>query len=161
MIFEKKKLTKILFRYIRFIYNRVILENPTVRAAAVAALAQFGASCPNLLKNILVLLERCQMDPDDEVRDRATYYLHILETGNPELLKNFIVERPTCSLPLLEKALTEYLNGPLTEPFNLAVVPKTALIQEEVNNDAMLVTNGKFMILNIFFKIIINKNFST
>ena len=30
-------------KYIRFIYNRVILENEIVRAAAVSALAKFGA----------------------------------------------------------------------------------------------------------------------
>jgi coatomer protein complex subunit gamma len=44
-------------KYIRYIYNRVILEQPPVRAAAVAALAQFAACCPNLLSNILVLLK--------------------------------------------------------------------------------------------------------
>jgi coatomer protein complex subunit gamma len=43
-------------RYIRFIYNRVILENAPVRAAAVAAMAQFGAACPDLLPNIQVVL---------------------------------------------------------------------------------------------------------
>jgi hypothetical protein len=43
-------------RYIRFIYNRVILENAPVRAAAVAAMAQFGATCPDLLPNIQVVL---------------------------------------------------------------------------------------------------------
>ncbi len=56
------------FRYIRYIYNRVILENATVRAAAVSALARFGALCDDLLPNILVLLSRCMMDGDDEVR---------------------------------------------------------------------------------------------
>ncbi|VDN21078.1 unnamed protein product, partial [Gongylonema pulchrum] len=35
-------------RYIRFIYNRVILEATQVRAAAVTALAKFGAQCPDL-----------------------------------------------------------------------------------------------------------------
>ena len=30
-------------RYIRHIYNRIILENATVRAAAVTSLAKFGA----------------------------------------------------------------------------------------------------------------------
>ncbi len=54
-------------RYIRYIYNRVILENATVRAAAVSALARFGALCDDLLPNILVLLTRCTMDGDDEV----------------------------------------------------------------------------------------------
>jgi hypothetical protein len=45
----------IAYRYIRFIYNRVILENAPVRAAAVAAMAQFGAACPDLLPNIQVV----------------------------------------------------------------------------------------------------------
>lgn len=129
-------------KYIRFIYNRVILENPVVRAAAVTALSQFGASCPALIKNILVLLGRCQMDPDDEVRDRATYYLNILESAKNDLYKNFIIERPSCSLPLLEKSLTEYLNGTLDERFDLATVPKTIPVQEETSNDAMIITNS-------------------
>ena len=45
-------------RYIRFIYNRVILESASVRAAAVTALAHFAAACPVLLPNVLVLLSR-------------------------------------------------------------------------------------------------------
>nr|CAD7445188.1 unnamed protein product [Timema bartmani] len=80
------------FRYIRFIYNRVILENAAVRAAAVAAMAQFGAMCPDLLPNIQVLLARCQMDTDDEVRDRATYYYSILDTNDKSLSNHYIVE---------------------------------------------------------------------
>lgn len=43
-------------KYIRYIYNRVMLETTPVRAAAVSALAQFAAHCPNLLPNILILL---------------------------------------------------------------------------------------------------------
>lgn len=130
-------------KYIRFIYNRVILESPIVRAAAVTAMAQFGASCPALMHNILVLLSRCQMDPDDEVRDRATYYLHILESNKPELYKHYIIERETCSLTLLEKALTEHLNGDLATSFDISIVPKTAIVKEEVTNEAMLISNSK------------------
>lgn len=129
-------------KYIRFIYNRVILENATIRAAAVSALAQFGASCPNLLQNILVLLGRCQMDTDDEVRDRATYYLSILSTSKPELNKTYIIERPPISIPLLEKALRDYLQTPCTEPFDLSSVPISAPVKEEVQNDAMIITNS-------------------
>ena len=29
-------------KYIRFIYNRIVLENATVRASAVCAMAKFG-----------------------------------------------------------------------------------------------------------------------
>ncbi|CAF1507105.1 unnamed protein product, partial [Rotaria sp. Silwood1] len=58
-------------KYIRYIYNRVILENAPVRAAAVSALAKFGAASEDLLPNILVLLQRTTLDQDDEVRDHA------------------------------------------------------------------------------------------
>lgn len=129
-------------KYIRFIYNRVILENATIRAAAVAALAQFGASCPNLLQNILVLLSRCQMDTDDEVRDRATYYFTILNSSKPELYATYITERPALSIPLLEKALRDYLQTPCTELFDLSSVPISVPVKEEIQNDAMIITNS-------------------
>ena len=45
----------------------------------VTALARFGAICEDLLPNILVLLNRCQLDTDDEVRDRAIFFKSILE----------------------------------------------------------------------------------
>ncbi|CAF3902142.1 unnamed protein product [Rotaria sp. Silwood1] len=62
-------------KYIRYIYNRVILENAPVRAAAVSALAKFGAASEDLLPNILVLLQRTTLDQDDEVRDHAIKHL--------------------------------------------------------------------------------------
>ena len=77
-------------RYIRFIYNRVILENAAVRAAAVSALAKFGAQVPSLRTSILTLLQRSLSDEDDEVRDRAALSVDILSraissNGYPEL----------------------------------------------------------------------------
>ena len=92
----------LLFRYI---YNRVILENATVRAAAVSALARFGALCDDLLPNILVLLARCQLDTDDEVRDRATYFRAILEQHYPAMNSQYILNGLQVSLSSLEKAL--------------------------------------------------------
>ena len=64
-------------RYIRYIYNRLILENATVRAAAVSALSSFAAaenSTEDLRKSVAVLLRQSLMDSDDEVRDRATFF---------------------------------------------------------------------------------------
>jgi len=66
-------------RYIRFIYNRVILENSAVRAAAVSALAKFAAQCPSLRTSVMTLLKRSLMDEDDETRDRAAIAVAILE----------------------------------------------------------------------------------
>lgn len=72
-------------RYIRFIYNRVILENSAVRAAAVSALAKFAASCPSLRTSIWTLLKRSLTDEDDETRDRAALAVAVLE----EAMVNF------------------------------------------------------------------------
>ena len=66
-------------RYIRFIYNRVMLENSAVRAAAIGSLAKFAASCPSLRASIMTLLKRGMEDEDDETRDRTTLLMCILE----------------------------------------------------------------------------------
>merc|ERR550534_656031 len=95
-------------RYIRYIYNRVLLENATVRAAAVSALARFGALCDDLLPNVLVLLTRCQMDADDEVRDRATYFRAVLEQHEASLNSQYILNSLAVSVSSLEKSLHAY-----------------------------------------------------
>merc|ERR1719192_1714081 len=117
-------------RYIRFIYNRVLLENATVRAAAVSALARFGALCDDLLPNILVLLGRCQMDGDDEVRDRATYFKVILEQQQQNLNSQFILNGLEVSLSSLERALHSYTLSDCARPFDMRSVP--AASEEEV-----------------------------
>uniref|UniRef100_A0A452ISR2 Coatomer subunit gamma-2 n=1 Tax=Gopherus agassizii TaxID=38772 RepID=A0A452ISR2_9SAUR len=50
-------------KYIRFIYNRVVLEHEEVRAGAVSALAKFGAQNEDVLPSILVLLKRGHLEP--------------------------------------------------------------------------------------------------
>ncbi|XP_018336880.1 coatomer subunit gamma [Agrilus planipennis] len=129
-------------RYIRFIYNRVILENPTVRAAAVSAMSQFGALCPDLLENILVLLARCQMDTDDEVRDRATYYSHILKQKDQGLYESYILQPLQISIPCLERSLREYLEAPSDTPFDIKSVPLATVPTEEEKQATVQKTEG-------------------
>lgn len=78
-------------KYIRYIYNRVILESAEVRAAAVSALARFGASSDELLPSILVLLKRSMLDEDDEVRDRASFFYGILSQSDKALHSAYIL----------------------------------------------------------------------
>lgn len=68
-------------KFIRYIYNRVVLENAVVRAAAVSSLAKFGVCVddPSVMKSVNVLMRRCLDDIDDEVRDRAAMYIKVLE----------------------------------------------------------------------------------
>lgn len=96
-------------KYIRYIYNRTIIENSPVRAAAVSALAKFAASLGgDICTNIKILLTRyveaipnssiayvcrCLDDADDEVRDRAVMYLKLLEEPpNEKVVRKFILD---------------------------------------------------------------------
>jgi len=110
-------------KYIRFIYNRVILENAPVRAAAVSALAKFGAHCEELLPSVLVLLKRSELDTDDEVRDRATFYRYVLEERQKALNSAYILNGLQVSIVGLERALHNYTSEPTETPFDLKMVP--------------------------------------
>ncbi|EEC16547.1 coatomer gamma subunit, putative, partial [Ixodes scapularis] len=110
-------------KYIRFMYNRLILENAPVRAASVSSLAKFGAHCEELLPNILVLLERSLLDTDDEVRDRAAYFLHVLQQRQKALCTRYILDGLQVSIVGLEKALHNYTMEPSDSPFDIATVP--------------------------------------
>jgi len=110
-------------KYIRFVYNRVILESATIRAAAVTTLARFGALCEDLKPNILVLLGRICLDSDDEVRDRASFYRAVLEQDEKSLNTEYILQGMQVSLSGLERALHNYTLGPCDAPFDMRTVP--------------------------------------
>ncbi|KAM0896208.1 hypothetical protein ACQ4PT_023337 [Festuca glaucescens] len=114
-------------RFIRYIYNRVILENSTVRASAVSTLAKFGALVDELKPRIFVLLRRCLFDTDDEVRDRATLYLETLNgevaVGNSEKdVKEFLFGSFDVPLANLAASLRTY--EPSEEPFDISLVSR-------------------------------------
>nr|CAG8477160.1 7989_t:CDS:10 [Entrophospora candida] len=123
-------------KYIRYIYNRVILENSTVRAAAVSALAKFGVSVddPEVKKSIKVLLTRCLDDNDDEVRDRATLYLKLMEDESGA--EKYVKDDSTYSLAALERQLVQYVSNPESaeKPFDLSSIPKITKAQAEAEN---------------------------
>lgn len=135
-------------KYIRYIYNRVILENATVRAAAVSSLAKFGAEVEEVRPRVIMLLKRALYDNDDEVnddthilncktwydqniedsflcaflkvRDRATIFIEQL-TGSAGGVSE-VTMQPSFPLKNLEAALEEYLKGPMDQPFDVVSV---------------------------------------
>eukprot|EP00026_Physarum_polycephalum_P002420 Phypoly_transcript_02426.p1 GENE.Phypoly_transcript_02426~~Phypoly_transcript_02426.p1 ORF type:complete len:876 (+),score=148.66 Phypoly_transcript_02426:67-2694(+) len=111
-------------KYIRYIYNRVSLENAKIRSSAVSALAKFGVKLEHLRPSIIVLLKRCLYDNDDEVRDRATFYLNVLEAKDANLSTRLVTE-VELAIPMvnLEVALREYLRDPSSTPFDITTVP--------------------------------------
>lgn len=110
-------------KYIRYIYNRVSLENAYVRASAVSALAKFGIKLEHLRPSIIVLLKRCVHDNDDEVRDRATFYLQVLEGQDKDQSVKLVTD-VELNLPLgnLETALHEHMKHPSATPFDVTTV---------------------------------------
>lgn len=120
-------------KYIRYIYNRVVLENAIVRAAAVTALAKFGVSAkdgakvdPEVKSSVVVLLTRCLDDPDDEVRDRAALNLRLIKNEEQEVAEKFIKNEQLYSLPVFEHQLIMYVTGDqstFSTPFDVSSVP--------------------------------------
>ncbi|KAG9057734.1 coatomer subunit gamma [Serendipita sp. 407] len=120
-------------KYIRYIYNRVVLENAIVRAAAVTSLAKFGVCGvdPTIKRSVTVLLNRCLDDVDDEVRDRAALYLRIMK--EEELAESFVKEDSVYSLATLESKLVAYVNDPAAQEvdFDASSVPKISRAQAQ------------------------------
>jgi len=127
-------------RYIRFIYNRVILENAVVRAAAISALARFAIEVAAIRHSVCVLLRRSLLDEDDEVRDRATIALNLLDSLPPVELNedgevvqgdgsggaSVLVEPLPMSFSALDRAVKLYASRGGTgdeQPMTLAALP--------------------------------------
>eukprot|EP00922_Rhytidocystis_sp_ex-Travisia-forbesii_P037490 GHVS01055868.1.p1 GENE.GHVS01055868.1~~GHVS01055868.1.p1 ORF type:complete len:859 (+),score=145.05 GHVS01055868.1:321-2897(+) len=81
-------------KYIRFIYNRLILENALVRVAGVDALTTIAQKCPGLRRDVMALLECCATDNDDEVRDRTNLYYASLALS--------VGDQPSATVDLLD-----------------------------------------------------------
>ncbi|KAK9897067.1 coatomer subunit gamma [Cystobasidium minutum MCA 4210] len=123
-------------KYIRYIYNRVVLENAIVRAAAVSALAKFGVNVGDetVKSSIRVLLTRCLDDVDDEVRDRAAMYLRIMK--DEPLADVLVKDDSTYSLSALESKLVSYITSSASaeKPFDIVSIPKIS--KEQARQEA-------------------------
>lgn len=97
---------------VRYIYNRVILENSAVRAAAISALSKFQDVVPE----VKTLLARSRLDSNDEVRDRAAIALVV----------SVQVPQKKLDLAVLEERLLLYLDSDAAKPFDAAEIPVAA-----------------------------------
>lgn len=115
-------------KYIRFVFNRLILENAVVRAAAVTTLGAFATRLPELRQSILILLKRSLTDDDDEVRDRAAALVKTLEGSYDEHTLNYLLEEPLpMSFAALDRSVRAYLSHPSSSsdsrPITLSSLP--------------------------------------
>mmetsp|Transcript_33383 Transcript_33383/g.72991 ORF Transcript_33383/g.72991 Transcript_33383/m.72991 type:complete len:928 (-) Transcript_33383:127-2910(-) len=143
--------TSVPSKYIRFIYNRLILENALVRAASVDALSKIAMKCPPLRRDVLVLLEFGQNDNDDEVRDRISLYSSVLKqcidderedvkVGFQPLMS---VEMPF-SMEAMYESLLDHISSDLKAmPFNFEVLPSDEAYKAAAKAQAALQTDKK------------------
>jgi coatomer protein complex subunit gamma len=121
-------------RYIRYIYNRVILEAEVVRSSAVQALANFGIRVPSLRNSIIKLLQRIVYDSDDEVRDRGTFFLKILQE-NEENAESYVADLPI-DAEELERSLLEYQSSTFEAPFDMDSTVSMVIAERPIRHAA-------------------------
>ncbi|KAI9731129.1 MAG: coatomer subunit gamma [Cirrosporium novae-zelandiae] len=115
-------------KYIRYIYNRIVLENAIVRAAAVTAMAKFGVGQkdPEVKRSVRVLLNRCLDDLDDEVRDRAVLNLRLMDEDD-DVAERFVKNESMFSLSTFEHQLVLYVTANdksnFAKAFDLSSIP--------------------------------------
>ena len=129
-------------KFIRFIYNRLILENATVRAAAVEALTRIAISRPELHSNIRVLLETATSDSDDEVRDKVNFYLGMLtpttmsgsQVTDEDVHLMFGLSESELSIDGLYEALEQHMmdSAKVAKRFDISSVPDERTYQSEL-----------------------------
>jgi len=116
--------------FIRFIYNRVILENAAVRSAAVTALAKFASRVDELRPSVTALLARSLHDEDDEVRDRAALHLSLLRGSGGAAAAAVVGSALPQPVVRLSKALHAYQLRPPAGAFSFEALPHVEASEE-------------------------------
>ncbi|CCF75830.1 Adaptin N terminal region [Babesia microti strain RI] len=127
--------------YIRYIYNRLILEKSDVRAAVVSCLAFISLSCPHLNKDLCVILACCLDDVDEEVRERAkVYYKAIRDSDTVELGKLLDLELSYDVAALSSHLEDRVRNGLCGDKFDISVAikPPTRTSTKESNDSQVI-----------------------
>ncbi|ABO94458.1 Coatomer gamma subunit [Ostreococcus lucimarinus CCE9901] len=119
-------------KYLRYIYNRVILENPSIRAASISAMASIAVHCEMLKGRVLVLLRRCLFDSDDEVRDRACASIALLEKASAQKAGSLT----THTTEAFENVLLKYCQSNSDEPIDLQTIVTSSSANSESTNSA-------------------------
>ena len=83
------------------------LEKAVIRAAAVSALANIAFNVPSLVDSILLLLQKCLNDSDDEVRERAYFYHNLLSKKNNAEVTDYFNFSEEINIEELERYVTE------------------------------------------------------
>jgi len=84
----------------------------------------------SLRPSIIILLKRCLYDNDDEVRDRATFYLNVLDK-QMDIASKLLTGDFKVPIVNLEQSLQDYQKNPSLTPFDLSTVSLVVTTQRE------------------------------
>ena len=115
-------------KYMRTIYNRMILEGPSIRATAISALYKFIANEEDV-EHVKQLMQKCVNDENEEVNSRALFYLNIIESQCTTTIEKCIVDE--FPLENIEESLLKYIEeGNYEEEFTFDTISKVT--QQEI-----------------------------
>jgi len=130
-------------RYIRFVFNRLILENSMVRAAAISTLGAFATAVPEVRNSCIALLTRSLVDEDDEVRDRAVVILRALQGAKNENEAKFVLtESMPMSFSSLERSLKAVALDINSLSLNTLTFAHLPIIDDHVASSSNTVRSG-------------------
>jgi coatomer protein complex subunit gamma len=118
---------------VRYIYNRIILDNAVVRAAAISALGEIANKDSNLRKNILNLIKNSLNDVDYEVRERAYFYIKALqaeESTENNSIRSYVFNTKFYDVDLIQNLL-KVQKDQLLNSNNIALELSTVLKNPE------------------------------
>lgn len=120
---------------IRYVYNRIILEEKSVRMAAISSLRNIALTDKegSLKNKILILLKNCLKDQDSEIRERTLMYIKQLTKEN----LNSEIEQSSNLLKLTSKSMmtSNILKGNISEI--LSSKDPVSLLKELMNKKQM------------------------
>lgn len=83
------------------------MERGVIRAAAVSALAAFANGVPSLRRSVLHLIRKCLDDSDDEVRERAYFFIVLIERGLAPADKSVLEDNLSITAPSEDDQINE------------------------------------------------------
>lgn len=130
-------------KYIRYIYNRLILESSTIRADGIYALFYIALKCQNNSKDILFLFKCLLVDNDDEVRDRTNLFYYILKKKiqnmkneqNETLENQIIFDNNYLDIEKIIVGISNHMQNNLETEFDHEKIKDDLLYTTELNNE--------------------------
>ena len=120
--------------YLKYLINRLTLDKSIVRAAVVTCMAQIATQDEELREEIIPILEHLQFDfEEEEVKERASYYLYILNSMDNKTTKpstNLIDDSNELSEETIEAIVHTFEDNLAQQNYDTSFLDFNALLKQ-------------------------------